>query len=294
MVSFERLSLYPFAMLRKQIGLLVITAIPIIFILTAATYASGDYSMQNVLGTSDRYFGGNIHLSATDLAKYDQIGGDGLIPIIRFGGVTKVVQGTPLDQVSQDIAKFFVVYLAVFIAYMAYAVISRSVFDSKQARASWGLRGITPSTVGLSLLGAFVVMFFSMFAMQGFQLVLLLNFGVFFALSIPIAATGESMGESLYKGFDFLRFNLSGVVQMYLLSMGAAIAAPIGLLIVFMFPLSVLDPSMAVVPQLIISLFGIAFALFYQFVVCARSVYEFTHKTKYKVPAFRKIGRKIR
>ena len=65
--------------------------------------------------------------------------------------------------------------------------------------------------------------------------------------------------------------------------------------LIFMFPLSVLDASVVPLLQLLLSLFGIIFALYYQYVVCARAVYDFTQKEpKPKMPPFTRIAKKLK
>jgi hypothetical protein len=294
----QRLALYPFSVVKNQAGSLLVTVVPVLFILVATMLANGRTGLPEVLSASDSYFGGEISLSATDLTGFDKLGANGLIPIMRLGGATKVTrfQDLAFAYPAKEFLRFWLVSATIFLGYLTFAMISRLVFELKQAKAdAWScFRGLNVATVALSLLGTFVVMFLTSFALQGFQLVLLLNFGIFFALAIPLAAAGDGIGGSLFGALDFFRFNLSGMVQMYLLCMGAAIAAPIGLLIVFMFPLSVLDQSATVVAKLALSLFGITFALFYQYAVCARAVYDFSRKTEIHIPSYTKIGKKIR
>ena len=159
----------------------------------------------------------------------------------------------------------------------------------------WGWKGINPATTALSLIGAFVVVFFSALSLSGFELVLLLNFGVFFLIAIPIAATGETVGESFYWAFKFLQFHLDSLVTMYLLCAGIAIATPIGLLLIFLFPLSVIQPSAVPAFNLAISLLGVSFALYYQFAVCAKEVFDNAKTTPIVKPSgFKKIGKRIK
>lgn len=300
----EKISIYPFKVLRKRIFALIIPFIPILFLLTSSLWVSGDFGYTNLLNKTDYFFGGIVYLSTTDLTQYDQLGADGLIPIMRLGGITKGVEthhfweGIQLlgDQgFTPKISTGLIIFFTLFLGYMSYAVISRMMYSLKKGRESWGLRGINLSTIGLALLASFIVLFISSFSLYGFQLVLLLNFAVFFALSIPHAAAGEPMGESMYKAFDFIRFNLSGVVSIYLLSMGVAIAAPIGLLLIFMFPLSALDTSVVLGIKLVLSLFGITFALFYQAVVCSRESLDFSRKPETRLPALKtQMAKKVR
>jgi hypothetical protein len=286
----------PFSILRRQILSLAIPLLPLLFILISFMYLSGDMHLSSALDVSDKLFGGNLYLSATDLQKYDVLGANALFPIMRLGGITKeanlsqVFLNNPLET-----AKVTLIFLAIFFGYLCYAVVSRIVFELKMgAEHSQGLLGINPATVAMSFLAAIVVLFISSFSLQGFQIVLLLNFGVFFVLAMPLAAAGAAFGESFYKAFEFMRLNLRDVVRMYLLCAGVAVSVPIGLMIIFMFPLSVLSGPATVYAKIMVMLLGLSFALFYQYVVCSRLVLDWSRKTDVRVPAFTKIGKRVR
>lgn len=298
------LSIYPFKILRKKIYSLVIPLIPILFLLVSIMLVTNEFGLDQTLEKTDFYFGGLIYLSTSDLTQYDNIGGDGLIPIIRLGGITKGASIENFDEVYNEfitmgltpaISIKLAIFLTLFLAYLCYAMISRRVSDLKKRKESYGVQGINPPTIILSLIAAFLIMFISSFSLQGFQLVLLLNLCVFFALWIPHAAAGASLGESIYRGFNFFRFNLRGLITLYLLCMGVAIAVPVGLLLVFMFPISVLNISILPAVKLILFLFGITFTLYYQFVVCSRAALDFNRPVETKLPAFKtRMARKVR
>ncbi len=289
------LSIYPFMAMKKKISLLIIPFIAIAFVILSFCWIQGSYSLHSVGKATDELFGGSIELSGTDPAKYDEIGADGLIPIMRFGGITKTVnlQQGIINGIEKT--KIIIVLIALVLQYLAFAVVSRTVFNMKNGINRIGTKGINSSTLLLSILAALTVVVISSFSMQGFQLVLLLNFGVIFALAIPHAAAGDSTGESFYQASEFMRFNLRGLVTLYLLCMGVAITAPIGLLLIFMFPLSVLSKEIVPYAKWGLSMLGISFALAYQFIITSRAVYDFHRKIDTKAHAFKtRLARRIK
>ncbi len=276
---------YPFIMLKKKISLILLPALVICFLLSASVY----FSNEDIFSVTERFFGGEISLSATNISKYDEIGADGIIPIMRFGGITK---GITTSQVVEFFSNPFsniivlLVFVSLFLQYLVFAVVSRAVFNFKNKYNSSCFKGLTFSSIALAFIASVVVFFISSFSLQGFQLVLLLNFAVIFALAIPNAAAGDSIGEALFNAFDFLRFNLRGVIRVYLLSMGVALAVPIGLLLVFTFPLSVLSPIIVPYFNILLTILGISFALVYQFIICSREVYDFHRKVETMAHAY--------
>lgn len=300
----EKISTYPFKILRKRFGLLVIPFLPILFLLVSSLYVSGDYSFNNLLTKTDNYFGGVVYLSTSDLTQYDKIGADGLIPIMRLGAITK---GTSIENfndfytelstngLTERVSYKFIIFLTLFFAFLAYAVISRILYDSKMGEETLGLRGVNLSSIFLSLAASLIIMFISSFSFQGFQLILLLNFAIFFTFSMPHAATGVPVGESLYRAFDFIRFNLGGAVTLYLLSMGAAIAVPVGLMLLFVVPLSAVDISIVPFLKVALLLFGITFAVFYQYIICARESLDFGRPVETRAPALKtRMAKRVR
>jgi len=282
------LSVYPFKLLRKRFASLIIAFVPVFFLIVASVHMAGDYSVSAVNDKMNLYFGGDIHLSGTNPALYDKIGGDGLPPVMRLGGITKIIDVYSFASVGGAI-----VFITLVLAYLSFAMVSSLVF-SHGKKHSRGF-GINFATLSLAVIAALVIMVISVFSLNGFQLVLLLNFGIIFLVAVPLAANGVPLGESFYQSFNFMRYNLRKLVHIYLLSMGVAIAAPIGLLIVFMFPLSVLNASVQEVARILLSLFGITFALYYQFASASRMVYEFVKREQ--IPSnimFRSMARKIK
>jgi len=298
------LALYPFTVVKKYAPALFIPLIAIIFLIGASMYGSGNTEFADIQSIVDHQFGSNVSFAASDLTQYDKIGANGLIPIIRLGGITKALDAEGIQTavvslqhgiISPELVSFLIIFITLFLAYITYAMVSNVVFSLKNNKdPKFGIGGLNRVTVAISFCAALVVIFISSFSMVGFELVLLLNFGIFFTLAIPGAAAGQKFGESFFDAFDFFRFNLKKLVVMYLLCMGVAISAQIGLLIVFMFPLSVIDPSVVPAMKTVLSLFGIVFALFFQYVVCSRAVYDFSRKTAVTMPAMMKIAKKIK
>jgi hypothetical protein len=223
---------------------------------------------------------------------------------MRLGGIANQFEVDDLVQSitalmkqeqSQQLTCALVVFFTIFFGYLAYAMVSRIVYELKGGKKPFlGLHGINPGTIFLSFLATIFIVFFASFSLKGFELILLLNFGIFFAFMLPLAASGAALGECIYQSFNILRFNLSKIVAVYLLCMGVAIAAPIALLMVFMFPLSAVDPTAVPIIKFLLSLFAIGFALFYQFVVCSRAMLDFTRRAEPRLPPYTKIARRIR
>jgi hypothetical protein len=157
---------------------------------------------------------------------------------------------------------------------LSYAVIARSIYNVLFEGSGSAIGGINIATIILSMLASFLMIFISSFSLGGFKLVLILNFGIFFTFSMPYAASGEPLGESIFKGFKFLSKNLGKVVATYIGSMGAAIMAPIALLI-FTTPLLVNLESNTVTTllKIFLGLFSVMFALFYQMALCSVAVF---------------------
>ncbi|MBI1973807.1 hypothetical protein HYS54_03255, partial [Candidatus Micrarchaeota archaeon] len=269
------LSLFPFRLLRQTATPLAIAAIPLLFILVASAAGSERPSFEQIKSVVDYNFGGNATFAASDLTQYNQIGANALIPLVRLAGVTKAVRANDFFQAFEDVSKlrvskqlvsFIIVFITLFLGYACYAMVSRIVYNIKTGKpCGIGLEGINPQTLAISAIAAFVVMFISAFSLEGFELVFLLNFGVLFAIAIPAAAAGARFGESFFQSIQFFRFNLSGFVTLFLLSFGVAVAAQVGLLVIFLFPLSIVDPRVLPAMKVVLTLVGITFALYYQF-----------------------------
>ncbi|MBI4214808.1 hypothetical protein HY546_02330 [archaeon] len=300
------MSLYPFRVLRSTFTPLLIAIVPLIFLLAASAAGSGKPSFEQIKSEIEYNFGSNASFAASDLTQYNQIGANALIPMIRLAGITKAVRADDFFQAFDDLSNaritprlvsFTIVLLTLFLGYLAYSMVSRIIFNLKSSMpAGLGLEGITPNTVAISAIAAFVVMFISAFSLEGFELVFLLNFGVFFAIAIPAAAAGDSFGKSFFHAINFFRFNLAGFVTLYLLSFGVAIATQVGLLVIFLFPLSIVDARVVPLMKVVLTLTGIAFSLYYQFAISSNAVYDFIRKPAHKTPAFapHNLARKIR
>ena len=290
------LASYPFQLLRRYFAALLVPLIAIAFLIVASMVTT-QTDVNSTFAIVGSHFNQNITTSATDFTKYAKIGGNGLFPIMRLGGIANNISFTTAFANQQQALDTVIVFLTIFLGYLTYAMVSRLVYEHKNNSeiSFWGWKGINPATTALSLIGAFVVVFFSALSLSGFELALLLNFGVFFLIAIPIAATGETVGESFYWAFKFLQFHLDSLVTMYLLCAGIAIATPIGLLLIFLFPLSVIQPSAVPAFNLAISLLGVSFALYYQFAVCAKEVFDNAKTTPIVKPSgFKKIGKRIK
>ncbi|MFH0986573.1 MAG: hypothetical protein V1911_00825 [Candidatus Micrarchaeota archaeon] len=293
----RRLAVYPFSVIRQNCAALAVAFIPLIILIGSLGYLTNDFSVTGLANTTEKYLGANLALSASDIKQYDNIGGEGIIPLIRFGAITKGITPDDFRSMVEFTNPFMIViFMSVLAAYLCYAVVSRIVYDLSRGEQSFGLRGLNFSSVAISIIAAIVFIGLSSFAMQGFQLVIMLNICVFFVLAMPHAAAGENFGECFFKAFDYLRFNLRGIIEMYLICLGAAIAIPIGLLIVFLFPLSSLNSSAATIAAgFIMSVFAIGFALFYQFTVCSRTCYEFSRPVTARTNAYRtKLAKRVK
>jgi hypothetical protein len=174
-----------------------------------------------------------------------------------------------------DPSNFAVIFVTLVLAFISYAMVSRAVYSIKaNVPSAMGLRGITPASVALSVAAAFLMLFISSFSLGGFKLMLVITFGIYFTFSIPYAAAGDPLGESIIKGFKFMSQRMSRIIVCFVGCMGAAIMVPIALMI-FTTPLIMnVEPQMTVVLRLGIGLLAIVFGLFYQMALCAAAAFE--------------------
>lgn len=294
-------SLYPFTLLREHSTALLVAFIALIFLAGSSAYLYQKYQSEEIASTIDAYFGEGVNKSV-DFTAYNRLGANALPPIMRLGGVANQMSTRDLikDMKSlfamnfdNSLMRTLIVFFSIFLGYLSYAMVARIVHDHRRnGEYSLGAKGLNPATLALAFLATFTVVFISSFSLEGFQLILILNFGIFFTFAIPLAAVGEAFGESLYKGFKVLQNNLGDVVKMYILCMGVAIAAPVALLIIFMFPLSVVEPAVVPTVKLMLSFLGVGFALFYQYVVCSRIIFEATG-TAGRAPAYMRYASRV-
>ncbi len=266
----EDFLLAPFKIARKKIWLVLVPAVPIILLL-ASVFAGGARTPDRVLEETDGYLGGTVYLSAANLTAFNEFSTNVQIPVIRLGGIA---ERTDVRELADGrYAGFLLVFGTLFLGFLSYSVIANSI--AGLAGRKGGGAGVNPASVVLSGLAAFLMIFISSFSLGGFKLLLMINFGIFFTFSIPYAAAGEPLGESVFKAFRFLSKNLGRVVAAYIGCMGAAIMVPIGLLL-FTTPL-ILNLDSATVTTLLklfLGLVAIVFALFYQMSLCATAVFE--------------------
>ena len=270
----ESFVLYPFKILRKRISILATPAIPIVFLVLVLLLQGQGSSPTKLLNSIDNYLGGNIYLSAANLTSYNDLSTNVLIPLIRLGGIASQTDSGGIP--SGGDKNFVIVFITLFLGFLSYAMVSRAVFESKIRSYSFlGIAGITSATVILSFLATFLIIFISSFSLGGFKLLLVINFGLFFTFSIPYAASGQPLGESIYDGFRFLTRNLGKVVAVYVVCMGVAIMAPIGLLL-FTTPLilNLNSVTVTILLKIFLGLFSITFGLFFQQALCALAVFE--------------------
>lgn len=274
----------PFLILRERITALFIPFIPILFLLGVFVFQFGAFDPHTLLNATDYYLGGNIHLSSSDLLMYDTFGANALMPIIRLGTVAERTKITDFIEhfpssypFDFEFVNFFIVFATLFLGFLSYAMVSRVVYALRNDLPDkFGLRGINHNSIALCLLVTLLVLIVSSFSLVGFRLMMLITFGMYFTLSIPHAALGDPVGESFYKAFKFLANGMGRLIEMYLNCMGIAILAPVGLLIFFI-PL-LLNLQVAFITDILkmmLGLFSVVFALFFQQALCSSAIYDF-------------------
>jgi len=266
--------LYPFGVLRRKVAILAVPALPIMFLVLMLLLQGQATTPTKLLNSVDHYLGGTIYLSAANLTSYNDLSTNVLIPLIRLGGIASQTDGRDIP--SGGDKNFIIVFITLFLGFLSYAMVCRAVFESKIRSESFlGIAGINSATLILAFLATFLIVFISSFSLGGFKLLLVINFGLFFTFSIPYAAAGQPLGESVYDGFRFLSKNLGKVVAVYVVCMGVAIMAPIGLLL-FTTPLilNMNSVTVATLLKIFLGLFSIIFGLFYQQALCALAIFD--------------------
>lgn len=268
----ESFLLTPFKVARKRIGLVFAPAIPVLFLMAYFVMVSGVSEPVALLEQTDSYLGGTMYLSAANLTAFNELSTNVQIPIIRLGGIAEMSDIHELN--SPFSANFILVFTVLFLGFISYAIVARSVSSLIKNEKKGGLLGINPGTIILSAVAAFLMIFITSFSLGGFKLLLMISFGLYFTFSIPYAAAGDPLGESIFKGFKFLSRNPGRIVASYIGCMGAAIMIPIGLLI-FTTPLILNLESVTVTTllKLFLGLLSLILALFYQMALCAVAVF---------------------
>lgn len=272
--------LEPFKLLRKRASIAFIPALPVVIIVLYIIWSTGASDSGTLVKEVDNYLGGNMYLAAGDLTKYENLSANVLLPLIRLGGVAE--QTNIKDMLGGDTGggggktmDFLVVFFVLFLAFISYAMTSKVIYDTLTGGNSiFGTEGINPSTIILSAVASFLVIFIASFAFVGFKLFLMVNFGIIFTFAMPHAAIGKPVFESFFQGFKTLQNSLGNIVQAYIACMGAAIMTPIAILL-FLFPLiiNLNNPAISDLLKLLLGLLSLMFGLFYQQAICAHVVY---------------------
>jgi len=267
--------LFPFKVMRKKIAVVLAPAIPIIFLLLYVALAKEANTASELMNQTDYYLGGTMYFAVGNMTAYDALSTNIQLPIIKLGGIA---EKTDIREIGTNTPDFVLALMVLTFGFLSYAIVSRAVylmskeFNTKEAGM---IAGINAATVILSLLAAFLMIFVSSFTLGGFKLMLMVTFGIYFTFSIPYAATGSPLGESLFQGFKFASSGLSKIIPAYIGSMGAAIMIPIALLI-FTGPLLVnlQAGTVTTLVQLFVGLVSLVLALFYQMALCAGAVFN--------------------
>lgn len=286
------LSLKPFLVLRQRISVIFVPFIPLLFLILVFFTQFDAKDAHTLLNATDYYIGGNIHLSSADLVKYDKFGANALMPLIRLGVIAEKTSVTALFDhfptsfpFDFEFVNFFIVYLTLTLGFLSYAMVARVVYALRyDFKDKFGFKAVNSNSITLCLIAAGVVLLLSSFTLVGFRLMLLITFGMYFTLSIPHAALGDPVGESLYKAVKFLTTGMGEMVQMYINCMGAAILTPVALLIFFLPLLLNLEQSpFTDMLMMLLGLFSVVFALFYQAALCSSVIYDFREDLEKKV-----------
>jgi hypothetical protein len=271
------LLLYPFKVLRRSFGSLLVPALPIVVLLGFILFFSGGVEdSSELLEKTDTYLGGSIYLSAANLTAYNEVSANIQLPLIRLGGIAESTNIT--EPLAGNYMNFMLAFVVLFLGFMSYAMVSRAVHSLRgDEPSSFGLSGINGPTIVISIAATLLMLFFSSFYLGGLRLLVIISFGIYITFTMPYASTGMPLGESIYRGFKFVSANMGRVVVAYIGSMGAAIMVPIGLLI-FTTPLIVNLPqeqeTVGNLLKITLGLFSIVIALFYQMALCASVVFD--------------------
>jgi hypothetical protein len=262
------LLLAPFNVMRRDIAVILVPAIPILFLMVFLVLPQSGWTQMGVLNQTDRYLGGTLYLSAANITAFDSLAADLQMPLVRLGGIadrTNIREFTGGSMVN-----FLLIFVTLTLGFLSYAMVSRAVYAIRNGqKAYFGTKGINASSIALSAIAAFFLLFICSFSLGGFKLMLVVSFGAYFTFAIPFAATGQPVGESIFQGFKFLSQNMPKMIACYICCVGAAIMIPVGML-VFLGPLIMnLEPGMTTTMRTVMGLFAIMFGLFYQMALCA-------------------------
>lgn len=284
----ETFLLSPLKVLRKSFGSILVPSIPILFLVMYILSAEGGVAgPTDLMVKTDYYLGGNMYLAAANLTAYQELSTNIQIPLIRLGGIAErtnisAILGGP------GTAEFIMAFTVLFFGFLSYAMVARVVHSLQTDKHEmFGFAAINGASIVLSVLGAFLMLFFASFYLGGLKLLVVVGFGIYFTFSIPFAAIGQPLGESMYKGFKFVSSGMSRIVASYLACMGASVMIPIGLLL-FTTPLIVNLPAsqtgLATLLRVFLGLFSVVAALFYQMSICATAIFGL-EEPKEKAPA---------
>jgi len=269
----DALLLYPFKLLRKKMILVFVPILPIVVLLAFLIFGTGATEPNTLLNATDSYLGETIYLSAANLTSFNNISTNVQIPLMRLGVIAEKAHIQEL--MGPDPKNVLLVFTILWLGFISYAIIANSVYSLEMGMKSpRGFAGINIASLILAAVAAFFMLFISSFSLGGFKLLLIIGFGSYFTFSIPYAASGQPLGESIFQGFKFMSSNLGKIVESYIGCMGAAIMVPIALLI-FTAPIIINMESQTVTTtlKLALGLFSVVFALFYQMALCAGAVF---------------------
>ncbi len=277
--------LSPFKVLRRSAGAALVPGIPIVCLLLYIVAMRGVTDPTAMMLTTDSYLGGNMYLAAADLTAYNNLSTNMQMPIIRLGGIAEKSNFMSFMDGRSDITEFMFTFLVLFLGFLSYAMICRVIYSSlKGSPEMFGGKGITPASLALSAIAAFLMLFFASFYLGGLKLLVVISFGIYFTFAMPFAALGMPLGESMFRGFKFVGSGMSSMIICYIGCMGAAVMVPVALWI-FLSPLVVnLPASQAAVGTLLkvfLGLFSVVFALFYQMALCAEVAYAAAAKEEH-------------
>jgi len=267
--------LFPFMLLRRKIAVILAPVIPILFLLLYIVFAKDTTTSSGLMNQTDYYLDGTMYFAIGDLMSYDNLSTNLQLPLIKLGGIAERADIRDIGTNSPD---FMLALMVLTFGFLSYAVVARAVYlmnKEPNTKEAGMIAGINIATIILSLVAALLMIFVASFTLGGFKLMLMLSFGIYFTFSIPYAAAGRPLGESLFQGFSFASSKLGKIVPAYIGSMGAAIMVPIALLM-FTGPLLVNLESTTVTTlvKLSVGLFSLVFALFYQMALCAEAVFN--------------------
>lgn len=269
----DELLLYPFRLMRKKIIVAAIPAISIVVLLAFLVLVNGVKEPEPLLNATDYYLGETVYLSGANLVSFNNMSTNVQIPLIRLGIMAEKARIQELA--GPDPKNFIFVFTILWLGFISYAMVANSVYKIESGMGSpRGFAGINAASIILAASAAFFMLFVSSFSLGGFKLFLIISFGTYFTFSIPYAASGQPLGESIFRGFRFMS-KLGRIVESYIGCMGAAIMVPIALMI-FTAPIimNMESQELTTLLKLVLGLFAVVFALFYQMALCAAAVFH--------------------